>query len=453
MSVHLQAGAREVYLDTISRNIPDIELGMLQSLEPNYLNEVLVSSVWSSNWFMSLSGGAAAFVGTPLGCEDLFGRIRPSLTISAGKWFTPEIGARISFQGLELKDANIERHNYHLYQANLLWNVSNSLRQVKYQPKWNIIPIIGLGLIHHKDNGNHPFALSYGVIGQYQLSRRIALNLELGGATTFSDFDGAGASNRMGDHLFNLSAGISFQIGKVGWKRVVDVNPYIAQNRWLIDYATSMKNNNQMLNQQCLNDASVIAELKKILDIEGLLENYSDRPVEGVDNNFYQTYPKNNYSGLNSLRARLNNKQWDGMGGLCANNDIANFITPIDSASISEYRMDILNGNIFIGAPIHFFFKIGTTNLTDESQMINLDELARVAKQHSLKITVVGAADSSTGTSSINDSLGKSRAEFILNNLIERGVEINHITSKSKGGIDNYTPTAANRNTMVYLYF
>ncbi|MGL5016041.1 MAG: OmpA family protein [Bacteroidales bacterium] len=115
--------------------------------------------------------------------------------------------------------------------------------------------------------------------------------------------------------------------------------------------------------------------------------------------------------------------------------------------------MDILNGNIFIGAPIHFFFKIGTTNLTDESQMINLDELARVAKQHSLKITVVGAADSSTGTSSINDSLGKSRAEFILNNLIERGVEINHITSKSKGGIDNYTPTAANRNTMVYLYF
>ncbi|MCG4972699.1 hypothetical protein L0M93_28445, partial [Bacteroides cellulosilyticus] len=33
-----------------------------------------------------------------------------------------------------------------------------------------------------------------------------------------------------------------------------------------------------------------------------------------------------------------------------------------------------------IGAPIYFFFALNTTHLTDTSQRLNLDELARVAK-------------------------------------------------------------------------
>lgn len=55
---------------------------------------------------------------------------------------------------------------------------------------------------------------------------------------------------------------------------------------------------------------AIIAELKKILELEGLLDRYADKLSELVGNAESQTassgYPRNNYSGLNSLRARLN---------------------------------------------------------------------------------------------------------------------------------------------------
>ena len=49
-----------------------------------------------------------------------------------------------------------------------------------------------------------------------------------------------------------------------------------------------------------------------------------------------------------------------------------------------------------IGTPIYFFFALNTTHLTDTSQRLNLDELARVAKKYSLSVRVTGVADSST---------------------------------------------------------
>ena len=67
---------------------------------------------WGTNWFLSLKGGASAFVGTPVGHGDLFDREKPLLNVSAGKWFTPYVGGRLAFQGLQLKDANMVACNY-----------------------------------------------------------------------------------------------------------------------------------------------------------------------------------------------------------------------------------------------------------------------------------------------------------------------------------------------------
>ncbi|MCR1857370.1 OmpA family protein, partial [Phocaeicola vulgatus] len=106
-----------------------------------------------------------------------------------------------------------------------------------------------------------------------------------------------------------------------------------------------------------------------------------------------------------------------------------------------------------IGTPIYFFFALNTTHLTDTSQRLNLDELARVAKKYSLSVRVTGAADSSTGTSSINDSLSISRAGFITAELEQRGIPAKRIIRVSKGGIADYTPVEANRHTKVELFF
>ena len=426
---------------------------MLRQIEPTYIKEVAVPSAWSSNWFVGVSGGTSAFVGKPHGKGNLFDRMKPSLAIEAGKWFTPEIGGRLSFQGFQFKDASKNVRDYKMVHADFLWNVTNSfVKDHTTTQRWGFIPYAGCGIIHNEDNGKSPFVINYGVIGQYRLTKRLAVNMELGGATTFRDFDGVGASNKFGDNLFTLSAGLTFNIGKVGWKKVVDATPYINQNKWLTDYTNDLLARNQKLSKAHAEDANAIAEMRKILEIEGLLKAYADRLTYYADSTVYRIYPKNDYSGLNSLRARLAHKDWNGMGKPKTSRSLEYSFSVSDSVSWNKYVAEMTGGTKCIGSPVFFFFKIGTAQLVDVSQMANLDELARIAEAYHLKISVVGAADSATGSDGINNSLSKSRADYITQQLVARGIDKSMIISKSEGGIDKYSPIAANRHTAVRLF-
>ena len=458
LSLKAQAGDIRL-LDSLIVHHASLE--MLEPIEPSYLENITSARIWNGNWFLSISGGASAFVGSPLGCADLFNRTEPTLSVSGGKWFTPAIGGRISFQGFKLKSSLLHKQSYKSVHADFLWNVLSHHYNTCNQPKWKVVPYAGLGIIHNEDNGNSPFAFSYGVTGQYRLSQRIHLNMELGGTTTFKDFDGRGASNRFGDNLMRLTAGLSFCIGKVGWKRVVDASPYIRQNEWLIEYASSLSDCNSLMTKQHNEDAESIAELKKILEIEGLLDLYKNRSKNEEKNNFSKKlYPKNDYSGLNSLRSRLLGLQWPDNS---SNGDSIQGKSPTENyklGSSSEYRSSLqgyltklLKGKSCIGAPIFFFFELGTNHLTDASQLVNLDEIARIAKQYNLNIRICGAADSITGTDDINRNLGASRSEYICSRLLQRGIDKNLISEVNRGGIDTYIPKEANRHTSVMLFF
>ena len=153
--------------------------------------------------------------------------------------------------------------------------------------------------------------------------------------------------------------------------------------------------------------------MRKILEIEGLLKAYADRLTYYADSTEYRIYPKNDYSGLNSLRARLAHKDWNGMGKPKTSRSLEYSISVSDSVSWNKYVAEMAGGTKCIDSPVFFFFKIGTAQSVDVSQMANLNELARVAKAYHLKISVVGAADSATGNDGINNPLSKSRADYI----------------------------------------
>ena len=112
----------------------------------------------------------------------------------------------------------------------------------------------------------------------------------------------------------------------------------------------------------------------------------------------------------------------------------------------------MLEGKSAIGAPIYFFFHIGTNNLTDESQLVNLDEIARIAKKYDLYVRVEGAADSAMGTTEGNKSLSTNRSKYIGQQLLDRGIRASHIKAVSLGGVEQDVPDAANRRTKVTLY-
>ena len=430
-------------------------------------NAVKVSS-WRGNWFVNVSGGVSAFVGSPLGCGDIFDRTKPALSVSVGKWFTPAIGARVAFQGMQFKDALLETRKFQHLHADLMWNVMSGIAHTKEDFRWDLVPYVGLGILHNDGLGRHPFAVSYGMQGRYRLTDRLHLTAELGCATTFKDFDGMGAGDRWGDRMLSLTAGFSCTIGKKGWKRVVDASPYIERNERLTGYARGLHRENERIRQSNGMNARIIAELEKILKLEGLLNKYADR-LSTMKNGLGSKelaggYPKNDYSGLNSLRARLRNAQANknkptGDTIFIQDKDtvyMANGKTSMYRGGGSFPSNDSLVSSLmvdgrYIGPPIYFFFVLNTDRLTDPSQLVNLDGIARIAKKHKLRVQIIGAADRATGNNSINKGLSQRRAAYMAGQLQQRGVDSAMIETISIGGIDDYNPMEANRNACVRL--
>lgn len=493
----------------------------LKPVEPTYLEGAFISDGWRSNWFLGVSGGVNAFVGSPLGCEDLFGRMMPALQIQAGKWFTPSVGSRIVYQGLRFKDSNIRSQGFGNFHMDMLWNPFAVFYKGTDKPRFDAMPYVGVGFVHNTNRKTNPFAFLYGIQGRFRVTDRFHITAELGGTTTFKNFDGVGSPTAMGDNLLSLTAGVSWTIGNIGWKRVVDPRPYIDQNERLIAYAYSLRDHNRDLTSRHNHDLRVIGELKKILKIEGLLRKHGPR-IAKLESNMWNgdsklsAFPKNDYSGLNSLMARLRGYGYDnddlsnlfdngddndvfgsGLNGLISGQGDGNNLLPnvgangsdtsknvndggpdkngnghgfgkdTDGANLhngdgsvhifgdgswADYLRAMTDGKECIGVPIYFFFRLGTSNLTDQSQLINLDEIARLANKYGLLVRVTGAADSATGTDKINNHLSSSRANYIADQLKQRGVSSSNLKVTSKGGISDHTPIEANRHTRIELY-
>ena len=470
-TLQARADVQPTEKDTVRCTFRYADTELLQPLQPSYLDGVVVPARGNGNWFVSITGGTTAFLGTPLGCEDLFGRLKPLYSLALGKWFTPWVGARINYSGLQFKDGMLAVQEYHHLHADLLWNVLGGSYARQEQVRWHLAPFAGIGLLHHATNGHNPLAISYGIQGQYRISKRVSALVEISGMTTFQDFDGYGKANRPGDHMLSLTAGFSFHIGKVGWKRAIDPSPYVRRDQWLVDYVNVLSEQNSRYAGQHDKDRRTLAELKKILEIEGLLDTYCHL-FDDDDTIGHNGYPRNNYSGLNSLRARLKNRHWNGkspLEGQAPNGNgradslqhrqdsVSGLGTGqfenLPDSTLADYAVRMQSGRECIGAPIFFFFELGTSHLTDTSQLVNLDELARVAKKYGLKVKVTGAADSATGTVGINNALSVSRADYIASELNKRGLASDRLTKTGEGGISDYAPTAANRHTRVELFF
>ena len=238
----MQANANPIKLaDKCNLEVRDDDK-LTKPLQPTYLDNVITTSSWGSNWFIEAKGGASAFIGTPVGCGDLFDRVMPVLQIGVGKWFTPAVGGRISYQGLKFKNADLRTMDYQFVHADFMYNLTHNLQcNDEGLSKVDVIPFVGVGMICNSSStagyfladgqqmGNHPFAFSYGIELRYLLCDRLHLVGEVSGMTTLKNFDCVGTSSRFGDHMLNVSVGLSYTIGKKGWKKVVDARPYINQ--------------------------------------------------------------------------------------------------------------------------------------------------------------------------------------------------------------------------------
>ncbi|MDD4454604.1 MAG: OmpA family protein, partial [Candidatus Methanomethylophilaceae archaeon] len=155
-----------------------------------------------------------------------------------------------------------------------------------------------------------------------------------------------------------------------------------------------------------------------------------------------QRTPINDYSGLNSLRARLANRFWDGQSDTTKFHDAVDneTVQVVGQAKVSDnvlpeaqrrggegstgnrYFDEVVSSGIPIGVPLLVFFKGGGTVLTDSAQLINVKAVAELAKEYRFRIRVTGSADSATGIVEKNEAVAKSRAKYIADYLISHDV-------------------------------
>ena len=190
-------------------------------------------------------------------------------------------------------------------------------------------------------------------------------------------------------------------------------------------------------------------------------------------------HPVNDYDGLNSLRQRLANPSWDGKAELfrsigtgmkiedgkilplskkSESSDMVSPGTPSTTSvqgsanPLKPYLQKMERGEVLIGAPVFIFFRLAGTYITDSPQLLSVNTAADLAIAQNLRVRIIGAADSVTGSSEKNDALAKARAEHVASLMKKRGVLEERIETQSSGGTVLYEPVAANRNCRIELY-
>ena len=212
----------------------------------------------TSEWFINPSVGVAAFIGSPLGCEDLFGRITPVFSLSAGKWFNRSVGGRVTLQGFDFINGNINHNKYLGAFMDVLWNPSRQYSSNKV--RWEFVPFIGTGLASNFTANKNNFAIHYGLQNLIRINDLLSFTLEFGGFSSFSDFDGIGSNGTLKDNMFHITAGLTFKFKE-------RKNSYVKHEY----YESDLYRKNIWLSKENEDKDRILAQLRKILEIKGLL--------------------------------------------------------------------------------------------------------------------------------------------------------------------------------------
>lgn len=211
------------------------------------------------NWFISVGGGIDYVIDGVASDHQNFGGLTPTLDVNVGKWFTPEFGARLGYQGIAYKDYG-EKLGNHTVHGDLLWNISNQFWGYKQTRVYNLVPYMTAGFMVSPDIENYKASLmtGAGLLNNFRINDHWAVNIDVRGIITRSRQLSGTMHAAAG--VLSASAGITYNIGKSTWKRAVDNSDALAA---LEAANKALKDANDALN----NDKNALAnDNKKLRD-------------------------------------------------------------------------------------------------------------------------------------------------------------------------------------------
>lgn len=353
---------------------------------------VLTNTFWD-NWFLSLGGGASVMYGDNDHIGNFSDRISPTLNIAVGKWFTPGLGLRVQYSGLQAKgfsyDAGApyvrgtqmkdgyykQRFDYMNLHGDVLFNLNALFGGYNQHRVYEIIPYLGAGFTHNYTSPKREaFAVNVGIINRFRISNAVDINLEISGMAVEDKFDAELGGKHGFDGVLSATLGLTYRFPKRGFNRPFPQLISQAELAVMQEQLAQMAAANQQLN-----NALIAAQ---------------NQPV----------------------------------------------------AEVTETEV-VVQSDI---APRTVFFTIGSAVVAPR-EVMNISYLANLMKEFpDATYTVNGYADSSTGTPAFNQQLSLKRAQAVVDILVKDfGISANRLKVSADGGVDKFGQPILNRVVLV----
>ena len=236
--------------------VASLSMSAMAQDDPTEKYSVSTNSFWS-NWFIQANVNYSAlyfgndnilsnpFYKFPMGTAntDVDHAARTSLgfSVAVGKWFTPGIGLRTKANALWIGkafDSDVDK--YLTLNEQVLFNLHNLIGGYDESRVWNLIPYFGGGVGLNLDAKDNTYVWSAGLLNTFKISRKVALNLELGymnyGQEMFYGLPSKGGINfDKRAHQFTVEVGATFNLGKGTWNKTPDVDAIKALSQGQID--------------------------------------------------------------------------------------------------------------------------------------------------------------------------------------------------------------------------
>ncbi len=203
------------------------------TIETPTTNKVATNSFWS-NWYVQV--GVDMALQNPYGENflDVFPNGKSfGVDLAVGKWFSPEVGARLKVQwenGLlkanrphNIWTALGDKGGYGAVYFDPQFNMSNIFCGYNADRVWNVIAYPRMGLLRDFEAKDLTAVLGVGIQNMWKLNK--LLNVYLDASYNFTDSPAAvGSSNG----ALNLEAGVQFNLGTSTWDKAISVDAYNA---------------------------------------------------------------------------------------------------------------------------------------------------------------------------------------------------------------------------------
>lgn len=193
---------------------------------------VYLKNKGSDNWYMGLGGGTNLYMtkGEKDAGASLGDRLGWMGQLEFGRWNSPNWGARVVIDGgniAHVATGATQEQNWLGGHVDLMYNIINAWGTYNPDRVYSLIPYAGVGYMYGLDgdwkrpnpnNGifddqNQSLTYNLGLINNFQVSKNVALFVELGWRVLQDSFDGVSGGNREYDSFLTGTAGIKFGLG------------------------------------------------------------------------------------------------------------------------------------------------------------------------------------------------------------------------------------------------